>query len=562
MKCIGKIVIVALLLSPILLRAQIDPSGSKTYGLIIGVADYTNNPKLDFADKDALEFYLYLLKASHSDTKKISVFLNQSATREKIAEKFRNIVNDVQAGDHVFIYFSGHGNTEQSYLSDNFFLLLSNASAKNYLTRPNDLLDKNFFDRYIQLLAAKKARIIFICDACHAGSLIGGETAKKNNNEAFMRSWKNEVKLLSCQPEQVSQESPQWGGGRSLFSFYLILGVEGLADKDGNGQVSLSELEEYLDHKVTEDAKIFNIPQQPEVIGEKAFIISQTRPELVTAARQQFQANSSSEEYHKLASTKGAKVTIGNNIFIYKSTIPGQEKAYIQTEPGEAIADNYLRAIYYSFKTKIEEGALLTPEDNSAYYYYRLFSDNKGDTIPSAEMRTTLITALINTYDQLLAPLYEADTAAFAAGLQTYDEKTLAAAATLAGDDLLTGSEQIKARSLFLTGCRHINDPADSQAIPLFEKAIAADSLCPAFYLKLGEAWTLKGSLNNAAENYQHYIQLLPNEEHGYDRLGLVLMAQGQYAPARDAFKKALEIEPSYPAAREHLRSVPSPSSP
>ena len=517
MNSIRNIIFLLLLTTPFFVRAQ------STYGLVIGVADYTVNPKLHFADKDALEFYLYLKKTARSDEKKVFLFLNKEATREKIAEKFYQIVNDARPGDRVFIYFSGHGDIEQLYTTDNFFLLLANSCRKNYMTHPNDLLDKGFFDYYIQPLIAKKVRIIFICDACHAGSLIGGETGRKNNIAGFMRNWKNEIKLLSCQSDQASQESTKWGGGRSLFSFYLLLGIEGLADKDSDGRVSLSELEDYLDSKVVEASKNFDSIQQPQIVGEKTFIISKTWPDLVLDARRQFQSNSSSAEYAKLATAKGTIVKVDNSPYTFKATVTGQGNEFLEMESGDQIGDSYLRSIYYSFKSKVAAGSLLQPDDNSAYSYYKLFTDSKGDTAQSEDMRATLLTALLSTYDELLDPFYSGDCIAFASGLNSYDEKNLTVAAALAGADLPDVSGQIQAKLLFLNACRLPAGSGDSLAISLLEKAIAIDSLSPAFYLALGDRYFSGKAFSRAADNYKIYVQLLPNEEHGRNKLELAL---------------------------------------
>jgi hypothetical protein len=532
MKCIRG------LFAGLLLFCSSFSQGQTTYGLVIGVADYLNHQKLQFADKDALEFYLYLTKASHADERNVFLFLNRTATREKIAEKFRRIVYEAREGDRIYIYFSGHGDTEQSAASDDFFLLLAGAPEKNYLTRPGDLLDKNFFDAYIQLLIQKRVNIIFICDACHAGSLVGGETGKKENADAIMRSWQHEIKMLSCLPNQSSQEGTKWGGGRSLFSYYLILGIKGLADKDGDGKVSVSELQAYLDDKVQPDAQSFGESQEPEIVGQKEFVISRTWPALVSEARQQYQANSSSEEYQKLGGARGTRLQIGNNSYIFKSTKPGSDKEYLDIEPGNSIADNYLRAIYYSFKEKLEAGSLVLPEDNSAYYYYTLFNQSKGDTILSMDMRTTLLTNLLDAYDDLLGPLYKGDSAAFTARIRSYDAGNLTLADTLAGNDLPLIARQIMARSLLLKASKLLPDSI-APAIDLLQRSIALDSLCPACYLELGQAHFSQQLFSAAVDDWKMYVQMLPNEEYGHNCLGRAYMALGQNDLAEEEFKKA-----------------------
>ena len=77
--------------------------------------------------------------------------------------------------------------------------------------------------------------------------------------------WKDEVKILSCQQGELSLEGKQWGGGRGLFSYELINGMAGMADKNKDGKVSLRELSLYLMEKVPEAAD--PMPQNPVLNG-------------------------------------------------------------------------------------------------------------------------------------------------------------------------------------------------------------------------------------------------------------------------------------------------------
>ncbi|HZE82778.1 MAG TPA: caspase family protein [Puia sp.] len=529
---------VPLMLTLMLLAARV-PANATTYALIIGVADYTQLHKLDFADKDALEFYLYLRKSVPSDAGKITIFLNKNATRNAIAGKLYEIVDKAMPGDRVFIYFSGHGDIEQLYTTDNFFLLLGKCPIKNYMTSWNYVLDRNFFDYYIQPLIAKNVRTIFICDACHSGSLIGGEKGRKNNSEAFMRSWKNEIKLLSCHPDQSSLESTKWGGGRSLFSFYLVLGIEGLADKNGNGQVSVSELQEYLDRNMSEAARDFNLPQEPEITGEKEFIISRTSPALVSQAQQQLRYNSSSGEYNKLATTKGAKVEIGNNVYIFKATGTGRSSDYFETSIENSITDDYTRSIYYEFKTKLADGQLTSSDNGSAYYYYKLLAKDKTGSPVVGEMRTTLLTAILDGYDDLLNPFYQDDTLAFGQALKAYDRNNLTIAQELAGDVKMLANP-VMAKHLFLEAClpRLLTDTSAGHtlipvvkaeyAISFLRQAAEQDPLNPSIYAKLGDLYFSERQFAAAIEEYKIYVQMLPNEEHAHKKIELALQALHQ----------------------------------
>ncbi len=63
-------------------------------------------------------------------------------------------------------------------------------------------------------------------DACHAGrlkgSILGGP---QMNVEKMMSSFENSTKMLACQPNEVSLESQQWGGGHGVFVIFLLKGL-------------------------------------------------------------------------------------------------------------------------------------------------------------------------------------------------------------------------------------------------------------------------------------------------------------------------------------------------
>ncbi|MBK8492538.1 MAG: hypothetical protein IPL49_17025 [Saprospirales bacterium] len=62
-----------------------------------------------------------------------------------------------------------------------------------------------------------KAQVIVIADACHAGKLAGTRLGYRATAPNLSQQFANEVKVLSCQPNEFSLEGEQWGGGRGCF---------------------------------------------------------------------------------------------------------------------------------------------------------------------------------------------------------------------------------------------------------------------------------------------------------------------------------------------------------
>ncbi|MBK6996750.1 MAG: hypothetical protein IPH31_18155 [Lewinellaceae bacterium] len=63
-------------------------------------------------------------------------------------------------------------------------------------------------------------------------------------------------------------EGEQWGGGRGIFSYHLVEGLFGLADRNGDGTVSVGEIDRYLEDKVTAEAAPQT--QVPMLLGNKS----------------------------------------------------------------------------------------------------------------------------------------------------------------------------------------------------------------------------------------------------------------------------------------------------
>ena len=97
-----------------------------------------------------------------------------------------------------------------------------------------------------------------------AGSQIGGAQLTSAN---LAKQYANELKILSCQPNEFSLEGEQWGGGRGCFSYHLVDGLFGMADRNADGTVSVGEIDRYLEDNVTAEAAPQS--QVPMLLGNK-----------------------------------------------------------------------------------------------------------------------------------------------------------------------------------------------------------------------------------------------------------------------------------------------------
>lgn len=243
---------------------KIKEKGS-TYALVIGISKYKDPsiPALEYADKDAIAFYEYLLSTG-VDSAKITLLINEKARCSDILlNSYQLCVETVKAGDKLHFYFSGHGDVESKVISNLGYLLPYDAPSRIYSI---SAIDMRTIQDYMSTASAKGVEVVFITDACRSGNLAGGVDGLKNIQNVLKEKWKDEIKILSCQPGEISIEGKQWGQGRGLFSYELIRGLSGFSDKNKDGQISLYELQLYLAERVHEQAS--PVPQNPMVIGD------------------------------------------------------------------------------------------------------------------------------------------------------------------------------------------------------------------------------------------------------------------------------------------------------
>lgn len=256
------------------LIAVIDDSSSitgKTYAVIIGISDYQEEaiPDLKYADRDAEEFAKFLRSPAGGSVgeKELKVLTNKQATAGRVAAALDELIELTGPGDQVYIYFSGHGDVERKTMTQPGFLLCWDAPSKVYMG--GGTFSLAFLQEIVNTLSVNnQAKVTVITDACHAGKLsgeqIGGSQLTAMN---LAKQYANEIKILSCQPNEYSLEGEQWGDGRGCFSYHLIEGLYGFADRNQDGYVSLGELDRYLEDNVTAEAAPHS--QVPVLIGNK-----------------------------------------------------------------------------------------------------------------------------------------------------------------------------------------------------------------------------------------------------------------------------------------------------
>lgn len=216
----------------------------------VGVSDYDQSDlKLQNAAKDAEDFLNTVKTCNLSQYKMLAtanLIKDKEATDRNIKRGLSNLVNTVEQGDVVLLFFSGHGAKE----GFETYFLSCNAESNDLFTTA---VDFDIIKSALKRLKDKRCRIIIFMDACHSGSMYG----VKSVTEGFSLADPDVIGFYSSTASQKSTESDEWKNG--IFTKALLEGMKGAA-VDENGNVTLDALELYIRDQVRKATKGRQMP--------------------------------------------------------------------------------------------------------------------------------------------------------------------------------------------------------------------------------------------------------------------------------------------------------------
>ena len=235
--------------------------------IVIGIQSYKYLPAARFASTDARKFSEYARHVLGVAPNRIRLLTDAGADTTEITRAFRQwLRRNVNRGTtDVYVFYSGHGLPSDD--GKTLYLLPHNADR--------DFIDKTGISQQelvtmISATQAKSATLFF--DSCYSGQTRTGDAllpdARPLSLRSSVSSYPPEFSVLSASAaQQISWSSSELGHG--LFSYYLMKGLEGVADLDRNGEITFGEMQRYLVENVARQAALRNREQEPQLIGDE-----------------------------------------------------------------------------------------------------------------------------------------------------------------------------------------------------------------------------------------------------------------------------------------------------
>lgn len=239
--------------------------------VVIGIESYESLPRADFSDNDARTFYDYADRALGVPKNKIKLLSGTQTKRSDILLTLKNwLAAEVNPNQtDVYVFYSGHG--------------LASADGKKRFLLPQDaninLIQDTALphDFLIQTINAHQPKsLTLLLDSCYSGTSRSGTTliasarpvVIQSENEALPS---NTSMLSSSSGSQISTAAPEMGHG--LFSYFLMRGLEGDADGNRDGKISLTELHQFVAENVSREALRRGMQQTPSLAGAREVLL-------------------------------------------------------------------------------------------------------------------------------------------------------------------------------------------------------------------------------------------------------------------------------------------------
>lgn len=232
------------------------------YAVVIGIEKYSAGlPPPTGARADAENMAKVFHTTLGIANEHIQVLLDDRATKGAIEGALAWAKGSTPAGGRVYFYFSGHGSPDAE--SRTSYIVPADGDPRYLEATAIALRD------LLSNLGQTKAReVIAMVDSCFSGA--GGRSVLPPGARPLVRVHEEttppQIALFSASgANEISGPVP--GGSGGLFTSYLVQGLgQGAADINGDGQVSLGELAEWVSPRVTRAAQRDNRAQNPSLV--------------------------------------------------------------------------------------------------------------------------------------------------------------------------------------------------------------------------------------------------------------------------------------------------------
>jgi len=241
--------------------------------LVVGISRYADSSiDLRYANADARALYELLTDSALGPAafrrEDVRLLLDGEATVANINKGLREFLRQAREKDFVLFFFAGHGAPDPNRIQDLYLLA--------HDTDPQNIAGTGLLMRHVrEAIAEIPARdVVILTDSCHAAGIAAPASMRSLLANPIHQTFLEKMHhssgglaiLTASEAAQVSFENEKWGR-HGVFTHFLLSGLRGSADADGDRFVTLGELMEYVREGVRDATEYRQIP----AIGPTSF---------------------------------------------------------------------------------------------------------------------------------------------------------------------------------------------------------------------------------------------------------------------------------------------------
>ncbi len=244
---------------------KVFPPDPRKWGLIIGIENYSVLPKVEYAKHDALTVREYFINVLGVPEENVITLLDNRATRSQIEGFLKNYLKkNINGKDTMlYVYYAGHGFPD---VEERTAYLLPYDCDVRFLKQTGYRLN----DFLVDVSETGAGRAFLFLDTCFSGiGARSGKTLLKGVRPIVFDVDKYALvvnKVVTFSASSGLQFSNSYSRRKhGLFTYFLLSGLMGKADREGDGRITVGELFEYLRRNVTRVSRKIGFEQVPTV---------------------------------------------------------------------------------------------------------------------------------------------------------------------------------------------------------------------------------------------------------------------------------------------------------
>lgn len=557
----------------------------RLWAVVVGVSQYrflADEQQLQYAHRDAQEFAAFLRSPNGGGfpSSQLTLLTNEKATLSAMRSALGTMLpRSVEPDDVVVIFFAGHGVVESETEG---YLLAHDSDPQNlYATA----LSVQELDRIVtQRLKART--VILMADACHSGQL--GWASRSTEQQILVNRYLDEVgksgkgvfRLLASRADQKSFEDKRWGGGHGCFTWFLLEGLRGRADRDHDGVVRAAELMDFMAEAVPKATQSLQHPRYAGNIDARLplAVLSSSKPDagetVAVRARKvllEVRGVPGSEVYldnsfrgrirpngvllveqldtgnHDLSVDTPGAVTVAQALSLSaERTIIDLRKPASGNSSSAAPTTAVARSspLVGQIRQALSKGQVLGA-GGAWPLYQQLLRD-----APQDQQRNSLETELISSLDAIGQSAIAGYVNASVTELRVDSFHRGAEAFRLLKTLDNSPDQQLDAKYLFCTGRALIIEKRFAEAATVLQKALALDQRAAYSWNALGVAFERLEKEKDALQAFKRAADLAPAWALPHLHIGLHYFNKRDFDKAERDLVQAVRFDPKYPLSR------------